>query len=641
MAAARVSMAASRTSNEDLEDYSAYAHMSEGQLLQLAIERSLADANLSPWHNRQLRTRTEAAAPTQQPPFNPNSANPPRDVQDHFFCSDKNMVIAWTRYNGNLQVTVEPVNDMDPFVAAIWKGDAKALQDMIHSKSKILNEPNQDGWIPLHETAYYGHIECLKILLRARPDTINKRTHTSQTPLSLAVSRRHISCVKHLLEQGANPNISNNQWETPLHKACEKPNEEIVELLLRFEACPTKACIQGGTPLHEAVRNKNLEICKLLLQAGAKLSAKNVYGIDALFTAAQCGAVEVLKFLIFKGGNINTQANDDASALFEASKNGHDEVVEILLTKRVDVNKANRTGLLPIHVAAKNGHESIVAMLIPRTNSAKVKCSGISPLHFAAESNMDDVLETLIEAGYDVNAMLSDDWSKMYEDRRSTALYSAVVNRNIEAATMLLEAGADPNLDIFNTLLVAVRKGSMEMVALLVEHGANVNALLPTHPTSFPAALVFCVKDMLMMKYLLANGCDAVSCFNCQYGSNSHPPIKLRQNGQEAIYYLNDEPSENCVQFCEIISTPSASRMVGPIIDTLLDYVGHVKICSRITEHLDNYKDWAHIKEKSVLPCTLMHLCRLKIRQRLGINKLRRIKALPLPGSLIKFLSYE
>ncbi len=53
------------------------------------------------------------------------------------------------------------------------------------------------------------------------------------------------------------------------------------------------------------------------------------------------------------------------------------------------------------------------------------------------------------------------------------------------------------------------------------------------------------------------------------------------------------------LQFCEIIFTPSVRGCVGPIIDTLLNYVGHVKLCSRITELLDRNKDWAHIKERS------------------------------------------
>lgn len=71
-------MAVPRTINEDLEDYSAYAHLSEEQLLQLAIERSLADTNFTPRQNRQLHAHTEPAVPTQQPQFHPNSANPPR-----------------------------------------------------------------------------------------------------------------------------------------------------------------------------------------------------------------------------------------------------------------------------------------------------------------------------------------------------------------------------------------------------------------------------------------------------------------------------------------------------------------------------------------------------------------------------------
>lgn len=188
-------------------------------------------------------------------------------------------------------------------------------------------------------------------------------------------------------------------------------------------------------------------------------------------------------------------------------------------------------------------------MLIPRTSRAKIKHCGISPLHMAADDNRDNVLEMLIDAGFDVNFLLSEDWSKMYEDHRSTVLYCAVCNSNIDAATMLLEAGANPNLDIFSPLLVAVRKSCIEMVNLLVTHGANVNSILPTHPTDFPAALLFCMNYLPMIKYLMDNGCSAVSCFKCDYGSDSHPPIKSSGDGRDRRYHIiDDESSKSCVQ---------------------------------------------------------------------------------------------
>lgn len=190
----------------------------------------------------------------------------------------------------------------------------------------------------------------------------------------------------------------------------------------------------------------------------------------------------------------------------------------------------------------------IVAMLIPRTSKAEIKRCGISPLHMAAERNRDDVLEMLIEANFDVNSLLSEDWSTMYEDHRSTTLYFAVCNSNIDAATMLLEAGANPNLDIFNPLLVAVRKSCIDMVKLLVNHGANVNSVLPTHPTDFPAALIFCMNHLPMVKYLMDNGCDALSCFKCDFSSDFHPPIKSSRDGRDRLYFNTEESSKSSVQ---------------------------------------------------------------------------------------------
>lgn len=168
----------------------------------------------------------------------------------------------------------------------------------------------------------------------------------------------------------------------------------------------------------------------------------------------------------------------------------------------------------------------IVSRLIQVTSKSRVRRSGISPLHLAAEHNKDNTLEVLIEADFDVNAKLSTDRSSIYQDRRTTALYFAVTNSNVDAAAMLLEAGANPNLDIFNPLLVAVKQGCVQMVCLLVEHRADINVKIPTHPTSFPASVMFCMKYLSLLKYLMDNGCDALSCFKCEHGTKPHPPMR-------------------------------------------------------------------------------------------------------------------
>ncbi|KAJ8349089.1 hypothetical protein SKAU_G00276780 [Synaphobranchus kaupii] len=680
MAASSVTMSSSRVPTLGFEDYSLYSSLSEDELIEMAIERSLAEAHAAaseagsakapalqvrqnPVHQNPSVQRT--IPPREQnvpPPANPPSEKPYEKmgtIEAHFVTGSGRRMVRWRKHDGSLQVSPEPVEQADPLFTAIWEGNVKMVRDLVNCSSKSITEPYRDGWIALHEAAYYGQEECLRILLRARPEMINTRSEKNQTPLFLAVSRNHVACARFLLENGADPDMPNSSKETPLLKACERENPETLALLLNHGALVNKTCGEGWTCLHEAVCRNHVEICEMLVKAGAKVNVSNMYGINPLFSAAQSGQVDTLRFLIKSGADINSQANDGATALYEASKNGHEEIVELLLSQNADANRAAKSGFMPLHITAQRGNEGkrllfkmtdtydyensvkIVALLIPVTSRARVRRSGISPLHLAAERNKDDVLEVLIDAGYDVNAMLSPDRSKMYEDHRSTALYFAVINNNIEATTMLLEAGANPNLDTFSPLLVALRQGCIQTVALLVDHGANVNACVPTHPTSFPGTVMFCMKYLSMLKYLMDNGCDALSCFKCNYGSNPHPPIKTTRSRRNLDDTSEEATPKTPVQFCEMISTDLISRWAGPIVDVLLDYVGNVQLCAKLIEHLDSYEDWAAIKEKSVPPRPLMQLCRRRICCLVGRKRLRRLDTLPLPGRLIKYLKYE
>lgn len=84
MAAARVWAPSLMTSSADTEDYSIYSNMSEEQLLQLAIERSLADENAQQICSRTPRLtalcsgfpQSERVPTPANPPANPPATSP-------------------------------------------------------------------------------------------------------------------------------------------------------------------------------------------------------------------------------------------------------------------------------------------------------------------------------------------------------------------------------------------------------------------------------------------------------------------------------------------------------------------------------------------------------------------------------------
>ncbi|XP_077409724.1 ankyrin repeat and SOCS box protein 2-like isoform X1 [Vanacampus margaritifer] len=449
-------------------------------------------------------------------------------------------MLAYRKWDGTLvHVTPELQEEEEPLFQAIRAGDVGRLKALIASSRTDLMPPSKPGWLAIHQATWLDQEACLRVLLAAQPGLVNKRTEHAETALLLAVDRELLPCARLLLENGADPDAPNRDHETPLYKACERDNPALVALLLNHGAAVNTKCFQGWTALHEAA-SRNVEICQMLLKAAGKHSPVDKYGITPLFIAAQSGQVAPLRLLLRHGADINSQAADGATALHEAAKNGHVEIVDFLLSQKADANITGKAGLLPLHVAARKENETIVSMLIPATSKARVRRTGISPLHVASEHNRDGVLETLIRAGFDVNAQLCEERRRLYEDRRSTALYLAVANYNVDNVRSLLHAGADPNLDVFGPLLLAARQGCIESVTLLVEHGADINARIATHPTTFPAIFMFSMKYLPMFKYLLDNGGDALSCFQCVYGSGPHPPLQTSRSHPGHLEYSEE-----------------------------------------------------------------------------------------------------
>lgn len=192
----------------------------------------------------------------------------------------------------------------------------------------------------------------------------------------------------------------------------------------------------------------------------------------------------------------------------------------------------------------------IVSLLVSVTSRTRLRHSWVSPLHLAAEHNRHAAAAVLLRTGADVNATLAPSYSMRYTDRRATALCFAAANGSTETAEVLLNAGASLSLDPVSPLLLAVRQGCVSTVSLLLERGADVNARIPSHSITFPAAVALCRNNLPLLKCLLDSGCDAFPCFTCTYGSSIHPQPCIRTvSDTDSILPLNcTEPSDKATQ---------------------------------------------------------------------------------------------
>ena len=76
-------------------------------------------------------------------------------------------------------------------------------------------------WSPLHIAVRQGHLDCVKLLIRAGAD-VNSVNAGKHTPLHEAAYRGYDDITSELLLRGADPHAASNQKRTPLHEACRQ-----------------------------------------------------------------------------------------------------------------------------------------------------------------------------------------------------------------------------------------------------------------------------------------------------------------------------------------------------------------------------------------------------------------------------------
>ncbi|KAE9366832.1 hypothetical protein N431DRAFT_384803 [Stipitochalara longipes BDJ] len=160
--------------------------------------------------------------------------------------------------------------------------------------------------------------------------------------------------------------------------------------------------------------------------------------------------------------------------LLGAVRTRDEDAVRHLLDDGANLSARNFEGQTPLHLAVRNGDTSMVHILLQKgADLEATAANGNKPLYDAAESGYIEIVELLLDFNANVEAFNI--------DKQRTALHQAVENGHFQVAKTLLRDGADIDARSplgLTPLFCAVRRGDVELVGYLLEHGANKKIIL-------------------------------------------------------------------------------------------------------------------------------------------------------------------
>lgn len=215
-----------------------------------------------------------------------------------------------------------------------------------------------------------------------------------------------------------------------------------------------------------AVRQNDLDELKSLQLQGADVNAPDDKGITPLIMALRQTNEAAVVWLIQKGADIHRAAPSGATPLMWAVHRQMTNVVTTLLAGKANLNLRDENGRTALSYAAETGSRVLVHILLNAgASDAGVDKYGHSILMRAAHAPIPDALALLLARRHGLK-------------ERNEALFCAVKCNQINNVALLLKHGADVNAkDEFETslLIKAAINSEPETLQFLIDHGAAVN----------------------------------------------------------------------------------------------------------------------------------------------------------------------
>jgi ankyrin repeat protein len=359
----------------------------------------------------------------------------------------------------------------------VKSGNPEAVRETLKAGGVNVREP--DGTTALHWAVRQDDLALVRVLIRAGAD-VNAANRYEVTPLSLAAINGNAAIVETLLAAGADARASSRDGQTVLMTAARTGNPAVVTALLDHGADPNAyERWLGETALMWAAAENHAAAVQALIDYGADSNAHSALstiptlqaagiglitmefpkgGWTPLMYAAREGAADAVRTLADAGANLNCAGPDGITPLLLAIINGHYEVAVTLLKVGADVNQADLSGMTALYAAVDM-----------RT---QVWMQGRPTTRASGKLDVTDVVTALLDHGADVNARLK----------------TPLLQRNHTAGDAGLGEGATP-------LMRAAKSGDVDLMRMLLAHGAEPSLVLKNHSTALMLAAGLTWRD--------------------------------------------------------------------------------------------------------------------------------------------------
>lgn len=283
-----------------------------------------------------------------------------------------------------------------------------------------------------------------------------------------------------------------------LAAGCTESPEKAKEKLLKMGISYSDA-----GKFFEAVSNNDINVTKLFLETGLDPNARDDDENTALIIAASKGYIEIAQFLLDHNADFLIKNNKKEDALCWAAFNGNKEIIKLLVNKGQNPSEG-----LPPAFTANNAKMAATLLECGADPNSVIgtEYGNITMLIGAAFLGNVEMVEVLIDHGANVED---------YYD--TTALIVACQSGGQKAtdmANMLIAKGANIDArDIYGStpLMYAAKSGNTVLTKLLLEKGAEVNAVNNDNETALYIAIYRAYTTdarLEVMKLLLDYGAD-------------------------------------------------------------------------------------------------------------------------------------